>query len=82
MPVLKGLDSNEYSVVLNIRKFSFYFASFRTGSHNLEVEWGRHHDVNHIMCTFCITNSIEMNSTSCYAAQSKWILKSTYTTCM
>ena len=50
-----------YLNVLNIRKFRYIYASFRTSSHDLEIERGRYSNIerNQRICRLCDENVVE-----------------------
>ena len=50
-----------YLDVLNIRKFRFIYASFRSSSHDLEIERGRYNNIERSLrlCRLCEDNCIE-----------------------
>ena len=51
----------KYLDVLNIRKFRFVYVSFRTSSHDLEIEKGRYNDIprDRRLCKVCQIECIE-----------------------
>jgi hypothetical protein len=50
-----------YLDVLNIRKFRYIYASFRSSSHDLEIERGRYHNIERSqrICRLCDENVVE-----------------------
>ena len=51
----------KYLDVLNIRKFRYIYASFRSSSHDLEIEKGRYMNIERCqrLCTLCNLNIVE-----------------------
>ena len=51
----------KYLDFLDIRKFRYMFSNFRVGSHELEIERGRYHNVprQSRVCKLCNTHSVE-----------------------